>query len=240
MLEATSGWHNGEIDQEKKLEGDGDTEPNDGKMTALYEGYTIYCAVNDKYGLKCEEVFVEFGDDPQKVVNFVLQELVKEASQAGLSLSGAGKLEKILCRHEKVFWLRLGSGESAAIQPEKIDLDPSKPPRSSKSRQYSAEKRRFLSEDLEQLVHFKMDVPSTHVFWQATPYLVPMKSDAKFRTTIDLRPVTEATKTYNWPMPNNKLKMSDVKGRKYILSLNFWAVYWQCLCIPVCMTRAVL
>lgn len=63
--------------------------------------------------------------------------------------------------------------------------------------------------------------------WQTPPHLLPKRSKSKFRITIDLRPVSAATKTENWPLPHVGSELVGFKDNKYFAALDFFARYWQ-------------
>jgi len=64
--------------------------------------------------------------------------------------------------------------------------------------------------------------------WAAAPNIVPKpKSAAKYRMTIDLRPINSATVPETWPMPNVEAEASDFQGSTCFAVLDFVSGYWQ-------------
>lgn len=45
--------------------------------------------------------------------------------------------------------------------------------------------------------------------------------------TLDLIPVSAATKAENWPMPNIKAELRDFGASQYFASLDFFGGQWQ-------------
>lgn len=70
----------------------------------------------------------------------------------------------------------------------KTRLDQSKTPVKVKLRKYPTEQRKFLDKYLSRLVELNFIKPCPQAAWQAAPHMVPKDSEAKYRTTIDLRP----------------------------------------------------
>lgn len=61
--------------------------------------------------------------------------------------------------------------------------------------------------------------------WQAAPLIVPKKSKAKFRVTVDSRPVNAATVPESWPMPHIEAEKSDFRGRCVFSGIEFVSGY---------------
>lgn len=67
-------------------------------------------------------------------------------------------------------------------------------------------------------------IPNPTADWQIAPHIVPkLKSKAKFRMKIDLRPVNAATKKRAWQMPHLDSEMQDFKS---CISLSRREVLW--------------
>ena len=97
-----------------------------------------------------------------------------------------------------------------------------------KARRYSPDQHGFLVACVNALkdMSFFIDMPTAE--WQAAPLLVPNRnSRAKFRMTVDLRPVNAATIKEAWPMPNLESEINDFKGSTCYASLDFVSGYWQ-------------
>lgn len=64
--------------------------------------------------------------------------------------------------------------------------------------------------------------------WHAAPLLVHKpNSRAKFRMTVDLRPVNSATVKEAWPMPNLDAEVADFSSSNCFAVLDFVFGYWQ-------------
>eukprot|EP00171_Calliarthron_tuberculosum_P000781 IDg781t1 len=97
-----------------------------------------------------------------------------------------------------------------------------------KTRRYGADKREFLDAYVDQLVQmgFLIDMPTAD--WHAAPLIVPKPgSKAKWRMTVDTRPVNAATIQEAWPMPHLEAEINDFKGSTCFASIEFVSGYWQ-------------
>lgn len=97
-----------------------------------------------------------------------------------------------------------------------------------KVRKYPAKQRRFFDAYFDKSVGMGFLKVCPQAPWQAALHLVPKYSKAKYRTTIDLRPVNAATKAEQWPMPIIVAKLSYLNGSKHFASLDFCSGNWQC------------
>lgn len=110
----------------------------------------------------------------------------------------------------------------------RIEIDASKQPVKSKVRRYPVDQRKFLNKYVEKLVEYGFFFENNEATWQAAPHIVPKPdSKAKFRATIDLRPVNSAMKAMAWPMPNIESEIQDFRGSKFFAVLDFCSGYWQ-------------
>lgn len=126
-----------------------------------------------------------------------------------------------------MFRLRLGGGGLAKITAMKIRLDPSKTPAKVRLRKYPAEQRNFLDEYLSQFVELYFIKSCLQAAWQAAPHLVSKDSEAKFRMTIDLKPVNMATVAEQWAMTVIEAELRDFKNSRHFTSLDCSSGYWQ-------------
>lgn len=127
-----------------------------------------------------------------------------------------------------VFRLRLGSGRPAETKPMEIRLDESRTPVKKKVRKCPTEQRKFHDEYLSVLVTLNFINAYLQASWQVAPQLVPKDPEAKFRTTIDVRPVNVATVGEQCPMPIIEAELSDFEDSKHFASLDFCSGYWHC------------
>lgn len=64
--------------------------------------------------------------------------------------------------------------------------------------------------------------------WAAAPLVVPKPSSkAKFRMTVDMRPVNAATEATSWPMPHIDSEVYDFKDSNHFATVDFVSGYWQ-------------
>lgn len=229
ILAAACDRHQGEVDVERKLKEDGNLEENETRVVALFGDNVFHRDGHIKTdGLEDQDVYVEFGDDPQEAINKEICGRIGEARQEGLCKQGEKDLRRILNQYQDVFRLGLGSHGPARVPPMKIVLDDKIKPVRSKVRRYSVEQRKFLNNYMSNLCKMGCLIPNAQASWQAAPHLVPKDSPAKFRMTIDLLRVSGATKQDAWSMPNIESELSDFSGSKYFASLDFCAEYCQC------------
>ena len=114
------------------------------------------------------------------------------------------------------------------MTPMRIDLNPKSRPVKVKARRYPSVQRQFLKTYIDKIVDMDFLFPNPSAEWQAAPICVPKPSSkAKFRLSIDLRPVNAATIKRAWPMPHLDSEMRDFAESKCFASLDFFQGYWQ-------------
>lgn len=72
---------------------------------------------------------------------------------------------------------------------------------------------------------------STSIMAGSSPFGT-IASKAKYRTTIDLRPVNAATKAKKWPIPIIEAELSNFNGSTHFASRDICSGYRQCLLKP--------
>lgn len=124
----------------------------------------------------------------------------------------------------------------------KITLDMNKEPANVRVRKYLADQKMVVDAYFDNLLKMCFLEICLQAFGQAAQHLVPNDFKSKYRTTIDLRPVSAGTKAKQWPIPITEAKLSWLH-RKYtflILGLLFkllamhswsgliWCVWHHC------------
>lgn len=128
----------------------------------------------------------------------------------------------------EIFRLHLGRSPPAKVPSMKIKIREGAVPVKVKPRRYPPDQRDFLNSHINELVSIGILRPNRKAKWQCAPLIVPKPdSKAKFRLTIDLRPVNSATIKESWPMPNLDSEMLDFAGSTCFAAIDFVASYWQ-------------
>ena len=63
--------------------------------------------------------------------------------------------------------------------------------------------------------------------WACAPLLVPKPGPARFRFTVDLRPVNAFTVKHQYPMPNLEHELTKLSASKYFAPFDLSNGYWQ-------------
>ena len=174
------------------------------------------------------DVYVDLGEDTKEELDEALTELLYEAKCNGMSEGGLQRLAKIIKDYSSVFRIRLGKSEPAKVKPMRVQVDPKFQPIHVKVRRYSPQQQKFLDKYVETLKRAGMWIDYPGAEWQAAPLLVHKpNSKAKYRVTVDLRPVNAATILESWPMPNLESALNEFRGSSAFASIDFVSGYWQ-------------
>ena len=174
-----------------------------------------------------EAAYIDIGDDPDELIQQAVNQRVTDALTRGLSHRGGERLRAILEKRYGVFRLRLGKSAPAKVEPMRIRLQKDAKPIKVKVRRYSQEQRRFLDDYIAKLLDMGFIREAKTADWQAAPLLVPKASRARFRLTLDLRPVNSATIKEAWPMPHVDSEVYDFSGSTCFAVIDFPSGYWQ-------------
>lgn len=179
--------------------------------------------------LSYKEMHIDLGDDLEDHLDEALDKALKQNIVNGLSPGRAEKLKKMLkVEYRSIFRLCLGRSDPAKVPPMDIRVKPGSLPVRVRVRRYPPEQREFLSRYVRELVDMRFLNPSPHAKWQCAPLLVHKPdSKAKYRMTIDLRPINAATEKHSWPMPHIESELSDLSGATCFAKLDFVSGYWQ-------------
>lgn len=94
-------------------------------------------------------------------------------------------------------------------------------------RNYSQEQREFLAKFVEDLVRNGLAYQNPTSAWACAPVLVPKPGSARFRFTVDLRPVNKFTVRHQFLMPNLEHDMTKLVKAKVYATFDFSHGYWQ-------------
>lgn len=119
-----------------------------------------------------------------------------------------------------MFKIRLGKSPPAKVTPMNVDIIENCRPVHVKVRRYSSEQRKFLEKYVETLKQSGMWIDYPEAEWQAAPLLVHKpNSKAKYRVTVDLRPVNAATVQESWPMPHLVVEVKSLRVYRLCIGL---------------------
>lgn len=190
-------------------------------------GSSFHSSPSDEEPHIDDDIYVDIGEDTAEELQAALRSRIDEAAGHGLTARGRTQLEQIISCHREIFRIRLGNSPPAKVEPMHIRLDPNCRPVRAKARRYSQEQRKFLDKYVETLQDLDFVVEVTTATWQAAPLLVPKKGAAKFRLTVDLRPVNSATIKEDWPMPHVDSEVLDFANSTCFAVVDFASGYWQ-------------
>ena len=89
------------------------------------------------------------------------------------------------------------------------------------------EQREFLQNFVQDLVRTGMAYANPTSPWASAPLIVPKPGPARFRFTVDLRPVNEFTVKHQYPMPNIEQELAKLSNSKFFATFDLSHGYWQ-------------
>ena len=165
-------------------------------------------------------------DDPDEVAR-ALQAMLEKARSEGLSEAGVHRLRGILEKHSGVFRIRYGQCAAARFPPMRVILQSDARPFIAKPRRYSEEQREFLKRFVTRLERYGFVRRVESPIWSHAPLLVRKKGKARWRMTIDLRPVNKFTLQTPSYMPSLESELSDFRQARCYGSFDACQGYWQ-------------
>ena len=237
LLAAALDKYNGVVDVPEVLAKDGHSDTAfamDEKNAAInsilrdtsFDYGCTFHSTGDEEMFEENDLYIDIGSDSREELENEVQKMIATAVKNGLSSSGASRLEKMIEIHP-VFRIRLGNCPAAKVKPMEIRLSKEAKPVKVKCRRYSPDQRMFLSRYINQLERMGFVEKMPDAAWQAAPLLVPKSGSAKYRMTVDLRPINSVTIKEPWPMPNIDAEVSDFAGCQCFAQLDFVSGYWQ-------------
>lgn len=100
----------------------------------------------------------------------------------------------------------------------KIELTPDAKPVKVRLRKYSQEQKEFLKNFVDDLVNRGLAYPTS--IWGAESLVIPQPR-AKFRFTVDLRPVNKFTVKHQYSMPNLEHELTKLSIAKVFCHVRF-------------------
>ena len=154
-------------------------------------------------------------EDQHEDVRRMVGDMVTKAKKNGMPSAAAENLDRIVRGSMDVFRNSLSSGPPAKIRSLKIELTADAKPVKVRLRNYSQEQREFLSKFVQDLVEHKMVYLNQTSQWASALLLVHKPGPAKFRFTVDLRPVNKYTIKHQFPMPNLEHELNKLSGSQF-------------------------
>lgn len=152
--------------------------------------------------------------------------MVQTTIDSGFPNDKLPELRKNISDHTDIFRVSFSSGPPAQVPLLKIDLAPNATPVRVRLRNYSQEQRNFMPKMVSNLVKCSMVYLNPTSPWASAPLLVPKLGPAKFRFTVDLRPVNRFNIKHQFPMPiieQELLKLADsTVYATFDLSHGYW------------------
>lgn len=165
--------------------------------------------------------------DQHSGIKDTIMDMVARATTNGLLEQFHKRLEKLVYRYIDIFRIGLSSGPPARLPAMKISVTPEAKPVKERLRNYSQEQRKFLADFVSSLVSKGMDYRNPTCPWASAPLLVPRTGPAKFRFTVDLRPVNKYTVKHNYPMPNLEQEVTKLAGSCHYARFDLSNRCWQ-------------
>jgi hypothetical protein len=115
----------------------------------------------------------------------------------------------------------------ARLPPLVIKLQQAAVPVRVKLRRYTPPQKEFLRVFVSELERNGLVNRNPAASWFAAPVLVPKDGPAKFRFTVDLRPVSKQTVPAAWPMPHLESDLEAVSGSRFFATSDLSHGYCQ-------------
>lgn len=232
LIEAFVDCHQGDVHIPSLLGANpvADDPPPEGTIASVMLNSSIYHSHQgiEEDCLAESDVYIDLGEDTADELEEALDASIQWAKEGGMSDQGLQRLTAMIkVELRSIFKVRLGKSEPAKVTPMHIRIKDGCAPVKVRARRYSAEQRSFLNSNIDELVKMGFLVPNINAEWQAAPLLVMKNSEAKFRMTVDLRPVNASTVKQAWPMPHIDSELFDFSGSSCFSVLNFVSGYWQ-------------
>jgi hypothetical protein len=133
-------------------------------------------------------------------------------SKNGLEKHLLTELSDLVHEFRDIWRISLGSGPAANLPPLVVRLQPDAKPVRVKLRRYSQEQRVFLKTFVDELVSHGLAYRNSSSAWCSAHLLVPKQGPAKYRFTVDLRPINRQTVPTSLPMPHVESELSRLDG----------------------------
>ena len=159
--------------------------------------------------------------------NAAIEDMLNDLKKVGLKDEHLNEFRRLVYDYSDIFCVGLSPGSPTKFQPLKINLTPDAKPVRVKLRNYSQDQRDFLRDFVNRLVANGMAYPNPSAIWASAPLLVPKPGPARFRFTVDLRPVNKFTVQNQYPMPNIECELTRLAHARYFSQFDLSHGYWQ-------------
>lgn len=143
-------------------------------------------------------------------IKYSIEDMIQVAIENGFPIAHRTDLEKLFFDHTGIFRASSSSGPRAELISLKVDLVFDVRPVRVRLRKYSPEQRQLLSDMVNKLVDKGLAYSNPSSLLACAPLLVPKSSSAKFRFTVDLRPVNGFTVKHQFPMPIAEQELTKI------------------------------
>lgn len=168
----------------------------------------------------------EDADTADEEAHSAIKAMLARAHENGFPDEHRERLESLVWDHSEAF--RTGfSSSPAKVEPLRIALNPDAKPVRVKLRNYSAEQREFMSRLVDDLMKHKLIYPNPTSPWASAPLIVPKPGPARWRFTVDLRPVNRFTVRHQFPMPILEQELTKLSNARFFANFDFVHSYWQ-------------
>lgn len=155
-----------------------------------------------------------------------IEELLARSKAEGFPEEHWEELQKVVWDHAPAFRTSFSS-TPAKVEPLRINLKPEAQPVRVKLRNYSATQREFMANLVSELMRHGLVYPNPKSCWSSAPLIVPKPGPARFRFTVDLRPVNRFTTQHQYPMPILEQELTKLADSRFYANFDFVHSYWQ-------------
>lgn len=166
-------------------------------------------------------------EDQHQGIIAAVENLQKSTADFVLVTEYQTQLKALLGDHMDVFRKGFSSGPPTDVSPLKIELTPGTRPVKVRLRNYSFERGEFLQVFVSDFVRLGIAYANSASSWASAPLLVPKPGGARFRFTVDLRPVQKYTVRHQYTMQNLEQELSRLANSNYFATFNPSDGYWQ-------------
>ena len=166
-------------------------------------------------------------NDQHQDIREAIEGLKQNIRNNGILAGDATAIDEVIEEHIDVFRTSFSSGPPAKVRPLRIELTPDARPVMVRHRNCSEEQREFLSDMVAKLVGNGKAFPNPTSAWACAPLLVPKPGPARFRFTVDPRPVNKFTVKHQYPMLNLDHELTKLGGSRFFATFDLSHGYWQ-------------
>lgn len=165
-------------------------------------------------------------DDPNDIDQSIL-EVVRKAKKDGMSIKGCEKSNSILNRYKEVLRIKLGSDETAKVEPYRVSLRPGHRPHRCTIRRYAPRQHVFIEAIIRSLESIGAVYRNVKSRWASPALAVPNPGSDTLRFTVDLRGVNKETEPVASAMPDLETAYRSMAGSACFSKIDMCHAYWQ-------------